>query len=260
MGTAMILRATLLALACVVSLGVADRARAAEGGAHPIEMEWHFNGLFGQFDRAAAQRGLQVYREVCSACHALEFVAFRNLAELGFTEEEVRAVATQYTVTDGPNDAGEMFERPAIPSDYFPAPFANEQAARAANNGAYPPNLSLITKARANGPDYVYSLLVGYEEPPADAEAPEGMHFNTYFPSQWIAMAQPLYDDGVTYTDGTAATIDQMAYDTVNFLHWAAEPKLEVRKSTGLKVMLFLIALTALFYATKRKIWADVAH
>jgi cytochrome c1 len=251
---------TRLAVAIVLALGLAGPARAAGEAVEPLDVDWHFQGLFGQFDRAAAQRGLQVYREVCAACHALEFVAFRTLEDLGYSEDQVKALAAEYTVTDGPNDQGEMFDRPARPSDNFPPPYPNEPAARAANGGAYPPNLSLITKAREDGPSYVYSLMLGYTEAPAEEEAREGMYYNKYFPSHWLAMPQPLYEEGVTYTDGTPATIEQMSYDVVNFLHWAAEPKLEARKSTGLSLLLFLIALTALLYMTKRKIWAQVEH
>ena len=166
-------------------------AQIAEAPA-PIEVDWQHDGLFGTFDRAAAQRGFQVYREVCSACHGLTFVNFRNLVALGFSEEQVRALAAEYTVTDGPDDSGEMFERPAVPADPIPPPYPNPQAARVANGGALPPELSLITKARAGGTDYVYSLLVGYEEPPADVEPREGLYYNAYFPGHWIAMPQPL--------------------------------------------------------------------
>ena len=222
----------------------------------PIEMDWQHDGFFGTFDRAAAQRGFQVYREVCAACHGLTFVAFRNLMDLGFSEEQVRALAAEFTVTDGPDDTGEMFERPAVPADPIPPPYPNDQAARVANGGALPPELSLITKARAEGTDYVYSLLVGYEEPPADVEPREGLYYNAFFPGHWIAMPPPLFDDQVTYADGTQATIPQMAADVTTFLTWAGEPTLEQRKQSGLKAMLFLIVFTGLCYATMRKVWA----
>jgi ubiquinol-cytochrome c reductase cytochrome c1 subunit len=225
----------------------------------PIAVSWPHDGMFGTFDRAAAQRGFQVYREVCSACHGLTYVAFRNLAALGFSEEQVRALAAEYTVTDGPDDTGEMFERPAVPADPIPPPYPNPQAARAANGGALPPELSLITKARANGPDYLFSLMVGYEEPPADVETPEGMYYNAYFPGHWIAMPPPLQEGIVAYADGTEATVPQMAADVTTFLTWAGEPTLEQRKQSGLKVMLFLIVFTGLCYATMRNVWAD-AH
>jgi ubiquinol-cytochrome c reductase cytochrome c1 subunit len=224
----------------------------------PVHVKWHHDGLFGTFDRASAQRGFQVYREVCSACHGLTFVAFRNLTDLGFSAEQIEALAAEYTVTDGPNDEGDMFERPARPSDPIPPPYPNPQAARVANGGALPPELSLITKARAGGTDYVYSILTGYEEQPADAQAPEGLHYNAYFPGHWIAMPPPLSDGAVTYADGTEATVPQMAEDVATFLTWAGEPTLEQRKQTGLKVTLFLIVFSGLTYATMRKVWSGV--
>jgi ubiquinol-cytochrome c reductase cytochrome c1 subunit len=216
--------------------------------------------MFGSFDRAATQRGLQVYREVCAACHGLEYVAFRNLASLGYSEDDIKAIAAEYTVTDGPNDEGEMFERPGLPFDHVPGPYPNEAAAAAANGGKAPPDLSLIAKAREGGQDYVYSLLTGYEEPPADVEVPDGGHFNAFFPGHIIAMPPPLSDDQVTYADGTGATVSQMSRDVTQFLMWAAEPKLEERKGTGIKVILFLVVVTGLTFALKRRIWADVPH
>ena len=232
---------------------------AAVGEVAPIEVDWQHEGLFGTFDRAAAQRGLQVYREVCSACHGLTYVAFRNLMALGFSEDQVRALAAEYSVEDGPDDEGEMFERPAVPADPIPPPYPNPQAARVANGGALPPELSLITKARADGSDYLYSLLVGYEDPPADVEEREGLYYNAFFPGHWIAMPPPLFEGMVEYADGTEATVPQMAADVTTFLTWAGEPTLEQRKQTGLKVMLFLIVFTGLCYATMRKVWA-AAH
>jgi ubiquinol-cytochrome c reductase cytochrome c1 subunit len=249
-------------LGLVAALGlplVFGSAEAAEEAAPLLHRSWSHDGVFGTFDRAAAQRGLQVYREVCGGCHGLRFVAFRNLTDLGLTEEEVKALAEQYEITDGPNDEGEMFDRPGRPSDRFPSPYPNEQAARAANGGTYPPDLSLITKARFGGSDYVYSLMLGFEEPPADAEARVNMYYNIYFPGDWIGMPPPLTEGVIEYADGTPATVEQMASDVAVFLTWAGEPTLEARKQTGLKVMLFLIVLTALLYAAKRKVWAD-AH
>jgi ubiquinol-cytochrome c reductase cytochrome c1 subunit len=233
-------------------------AQIAEAPA-PIEVNWPHEGVFGTFDRAAAQRGFQVYRDVCSACHGLTYVSFRNLADLGFSEDQVRALAAEYTVTDGPDDTGEMFERPAVPADPIPPPYPNPQAARAANGGALPPELSLITKARPEGSDYVYSVLVGYDEPPADVEPREGLYYNLFFPGHWIAMPPPLQEGLVAYADGTEATVPQMAADVTTFLTWAGEPTLEQRKQTGLKAMLFLIVFTGLSYATMRKVWAH-AH
>ncbi len=235
----------------------APSAQAAEGTALPHQ-SWSFDGIFGSFDRAAMQRGLQIYREVCAGCHGLKRIAFRNLTDLGYGEEEIKAFASEATIVDGPDDEGEMFEREGRPPDYFPSPFPNDKAAAAANGGAAPPDLSLMAKARKGGPDYIYALLTGYEDPPADFELMEGLNYNPYFPGNQIAMAAPLDDDAVEYADGTEASLDQMSKDVANFLMWTAEPSLEVRKRTGVKVILFLIVLTALFYAVKRKIWSDL--
>jgi ubiquinol-cytochrome c reductase cytochrome c1 subunit len=257
-------RSALRALALLGALAVAKPALAAgEHGATAALPHVHFNfsGIFGTVDRSAAQRGFLVYKEVCAACHGLRLVSYRNLAELGFSDAEVRAIAAAVTVTDGPNDEGQMFERPGRPSDRFRSPFANENAARAANNGAAPPDFSVITKAREEGPRYIYALLTGYADPPSDMQMGEGMHYNRYFPGFQIAMAAPLREEGqVEYADGTKATVEQMSYDLVSFLQWAAEPEMEARKRLGTKIMLFLIVLLGLAYATKRKIWAKVAH
>jgi ubiquinol-cytochrome c reductase cytochrome c1 subunit len=246
------------ALAAFVSAGASQTVAAAEAEVAPPDLEWSFEGPFGTYDRAAMQRGLQVYREVCSVCHGLDYVAFRNLADLGYDEEAIEAIAAEYLITDGPNDEGEMFEREGRPSDYFPAPFPNEKAAAFANGGAAPPDLSLIAKARAGGPDYLHALLTGYVEPPADFDLSPGTNYNLYFPGQQIAMAQPLYEDSVVYADGTPATVDQMSRDVTHFLMWAAEPNLEDRKGMGIKVLIFLVVFTGVLYAAKRKIWSDV--
>lgn len=257
----MSIKKTLLA-ATLLAAGVGLAAQPASAAGEAVELlqkDWPHEGIFGKYDKAAAQRGLQVYREVCAGCHGLSFIAFRNFADLGFSEDEVKALAEEYTVTDGPDDLGDMFERPGKPFDRVPSPFPNENAARASNGGAYPLDLSLIAKARADGTNYVYSLTLGYsDEPPADIEIGEGMNYNAYFPGHQIAMAQPLYEESVEYADGTPATLEQHATDVATFLTWAAEPKLEERKGMGLKVMLFLVILTGLFYATKRKIWSDL--
>jgi ubiquinol-cytochrome c reductase cytochrome c1 subunit len=239
-------------------LGLAGPAWAVGESVTPIDRSWSTDGIFGTFDRAALQRGLQVYREVCQSCHGLGYLSFRNLDELGFSAEEVQAIAADYVVNDGPDDTGLMFERPGRPSDPFPPPFPNDAAARTANGGALPPDVSLIVKARAGGADYLYSLLVGYAEPPADVEVPDGLYYNTYFPGHLIAMPPPLFPDQVSYADGTPATVAQMASDVTQFLHFAAEPKLEERKQTGLKAMLFLVVFAGIFYAYKRKIWSDL--
>ena len=223
-------------------------------------MKWTFDGLFGSFDRAALRRGFQVYTEVCAACHSLRLVHYRNLAEIGFSEDQVKAIAAEVEVTDGPDAEGEMFDRPGRPSDRFVSPFANDNAARAANNGALPPDLSLVAKSRIGGPDYLYGLMVGYREAPAEMEMSEGMEYNAYFPGHQIAMPAPLSEDQVEYADGTEATVSQMAKDVTNFLVWAAEPELEERKRMGVKIVLFLILLTGMLYAVKRAIWSDVPH
>ena len=238
-------------------------APAQEATPALAKQAWPFEGVFGAFDRASAQRGFQVYNEVCSNCHALHLVAYGDLGAdgpgggLGFSLEEVKAVAAAKQVPDT-NDQGEPITRPALPADHFVSPFANEKAARATNNGALPPDLSLIVKAREGGPDYLYDLLTGYKEPPPDMKMGEGMNYDEFFPGHQIAMPQPLNDNSVTFADGTPATLDQEAYDVVNFLAWAAEPTLEDRHRTGIKVIVFLLAMTGILYAGKRRIWAAV--
>ncbi|MCC9620568.1 cytochrome c1 [Thalassospira sp. MA62] len=236
-------------------------ASAAEGGPTPAAQDWSWKGLFGTYDRAQLQRGFQVYKNICSGCHSLDFIAFRNLEAIGFNEDQIKAIASEYDIEDGPNDDGEMFTRSGIPSDYFPAPFPNAKAAGAANGGAVPPDLSLVAKARLHGPDYIFALLTGYEdEAPEDFDLAEGKYYNHYFPGHQISMAPPLYDEAVEYTDGTPMTVEQHAHDIVAFLNWTAQPELEARKALGMKVILFLIVLTAMMYALKRKIWRDVEH
>lgn len=249
--------AILAAAAALFGLAHAPAAQAAEIPSVPAR-DWSFSGLFGTFDRAKQQRGLQTYREVCAACHGLRLVAFRHLSALGYDEDEIRAIAADYQIEDGPDGDGEMFMRPGLASDRYPSPFPNENAARAANGGAYPPDLSLITKARKGGPDYLYALLTGYQDPPGDFQLMEGMYYNAYFPGHQIAMAPPLMEGAVTYADGTPATVSQMAEDLSYFLTWTAEPYLEQRKQMGMKVILFLLVFTGLLYAAKRKIWADL--
>jgi ubiquinol-cytochrome c reductase cytochrome c1 subunit len=222
----------------------------------PPRQEWSFDGVFGTYDRAALQRGFQVWKQVCSVCHPVEHLYFRDLAEIGFSEDEVKALAATYQVTDGPNDKGEMYQRPGRPSDHIPAPFPNDQAARAANNGALPPDHSLIVKARDDGPNYVYALLNGYVPAPAGFQLLSGMYYNEYFPGNQIAMPPPLSANAVTYADGTPATVPQMAHDVVVFLTWASDPNLEERHRIGFKVFFFLIVTTGVFYAAKRKIWS----
>ncbi len=242
-------------LSALVTLSLAGYA-LANGSEKPLKhVDWAFDGIFGKVDKPSAQRGFQIYKEVCSACHGLKRVAFRNLQDIGFSEGEVKALAAGYQIHDGPNDAGDMFDRPGKPSDYFPSPFANDNAARASNGGALPPDLSLIVKARHDGGNYVYSILTGYGDAPADVHMAEGMHYNAYFPGNQIAMPAPLSDDRVSYEDGTKATLDQEARDVVTFLQWAAEPEMEARKEMGLKVLAFLFIFTAFAYIAKRNLW-----
>lgn len=228
---------------------------------HPKPLKLASDGPFGKFDRQQLQRGFQVYKEVCSACHSMNYVALRSLGDLGFTEPEVKALAKQFQVPSIDPNTGEPTTRPGIPSDHFPAPYANEVAARAANNNAYPPDLSLMTKARHNGAAYVHSLLTGYSDPPKDLPAEnrpgEGLHYNRYFANLNIAMAPPLVSDGqLTYADGTEATIDQMAQDVAAFLVWTAEPKLEARHRAGVGVVIFLIITSVLSFLAYRNVWS----
>jgi ubiquinol-cytochrome c reductase cytochrome c1 subunit len=246
-----------LALAAALAALAAGPAAAAEEPALP-HVAWSFDGLFGTYDKAALKRGFEVYRQVCSNCHAMHLLAYRDLGDIGYTPDEVKEIAASVQITDGPNDAGEMYERPGRASDRFRSPFANDAAARAANNGALPPDLSLMAKARVGGPDYIHAILTGYGDPPADMKMQEGMNYNQYFPGHQIAMPAPLADGTATYPDGTKATLDQETKDVADFLMWAAEPKLDARKHMGVKVMLFLVALALMLYAVKRKVWAAV--
>jgi len=251
------IKATLLVMAMSLTFA-AGPVIAAEGIKLPAR-NWSFTGMFGTFDRGSQQRGLQVYLEVCASCHSLRLLAYRNLAGIGFSEDQIKAIAAEAEVTDGPNEEGEMFDRPARPSDRFASPFPNDNAARASNNGALPPDLSLMVKARKGGVDYLHALLTGYkEEPPAGFTLGDGMNYNTYFAGHQIAMAPPIADDAVEYADGTKATAKQIATDISTFLAWTAEPELEERKRLGIKVLLFLIVLTAMLYAVKRQIWKDL--
>jgi ubiquinol-cytochrome c reductase cytochrome c1 subunit len=273
---------TLLAigLVCAISFGAGSAAFAAEYAPPPPRLKWSFSGPFGKFDKGQLQRGLKVYREVCQACHSLNLVAFRTLGQsgaLGFSEGQIKTLAGEYQITDGPNDTGEMFQRPGRPSDYFPKIFANEQAARATHNGALPVDLSVIAKARTyevgfpgflidivrqyqeNGVDYLHALLTGYENPPAGVELPPTQFWNKYYPGNRIAMRPPLEDNRVEYSDGTPQTVDQYSRDVTAFLMWAAEPHLEARKRIGFQVIIFLIVFAGLAYFTKKKVWAS-AH
>lgn len=283
------------ATAAVIGLGVglgslaavaAEEEHAGEPTHFPIRkpayVDWSFAGVFGTFDRGQLQRGYKVYKEVCASCHSMNLVKFRNLAEPGgpgFTEEQVKTLAAEYTIIDGVDDTGEPLERAREPKDPFPAPFPNEQAARASNGGAYPPDFSLIAKARAvergfpwfvldvfwpyqeQGPDYIHALLTGYEDPPEGMEIPEGQYYNPYFiAGKSLAMAPPLSDEVVEYTDGTPMTVDQYAKDVSAFLMWAAEPHLEARKKLGFHTLLYLVVFAALLGLAKRKVWSNEPH
>ena len=223
------------------------------------QLNWTFSGILGTFDRASQQRGLQVYKEVCSGCHGMRLLAYRNLKSIGYNDDEIKAFAAENSVNTI-NDDGEVVERPARPSDKFVSPYPNDKAARAANGGAYPPDLSLIVKARPDGANYLHALLTGYVDAPAEKKVPDGMYYNKYYSGNLIGMPQPLYDDGVEYADGTKATPDQMAKDVTAFLAWASEPEMEDRKRLGISVMLFLLLLTALSYFAMKQIWAPIKN
>jgi len=249
------------ALACALVLTVAAAPARAAGELPPVAaQEWSFNGVFGTFDRAAVQRGFKVYKDVCAACHSLKYVAFRNLTSIGFSEAEARAIAAEYTVDGGFDDAGDPTTRPARLSDRIPSPYGNDNAARAANGGSLPPDLSLMTKARVNGPDYMYALLTGYVPPPAGVTVPDGQYYNAAFPGHLLAMPQPINEGQVEYADGTPTTVSQMSKDVTYFLHWAAEPNLEARHQLGLQVLAFLLLLTILFWFVKKRVWKDMEH
>ncbi len=252
------IRHSLKALAVITVLLAAPAARAAGEAIALPATRFSFDGIFGTFDRASAQRGFQIYAQVCATCHSMRLVAYRNLRELGLTEAEVRAIAATVQILDGPNDEGQMVERPGIPSDRFRRPYANDAAARAANNGALPPDLSVLTKARPGGARYLYALLTGYADPPAGVTLGQGMSYNRYFPGHQIAMVPPLNEGQVEFHDGTRGTVEQMARDVTTFLAWAAEPELETRRAMGVRFLLFLSILGGLAYAVKRKIWANV--
>jgi ubiquinol-cytochrome c reductase cytochrome b/c1 subunit len=268
-----------LALALVAAL-CGGRALAQEAEAPPRE-HWSFSGPFGLYEQAELQRGFKVYREVCSNCHSLKLISFRNLADPGgpgFNEAQAASIAASFQVNDGPNDQGEMFKRPGKISDYFPPTFANDQAARAALGGKLPPDMSDLAKARGyewgfprfvfdaftmyqeDGPDYIHAILVGYADAPAGFALPPGGQYNKYFPGHAIGMPKPLSDGQVEYTDGTPATVDQYSRDVSAFLMWAAEPTLDARKRLGFQVMVFLFVFTGLLYFTKKRVWHDVLH
>lgn len=261
-------------LATVVSaILFANGANAAEGGSHPERNDYTSAGIFGKLDIPSLQRGLQVYVEVCSACHSMDLVAFRTLEDIGYNEDEIKAIAVEYEYEDTFDDDGELITRPGIPADYFPAPFANEKQARASNGGALPPDFSTLVKAREHlsffpwastyGEDYVVALMTGYhdevpETAPEGFELTPGLYYNDYFAGHSIAMAPPLFDEMVEYADGTEASVHQMAYDVANFMAWASDPTMQERKEMGLRVMIFMFVFVILLYYTNKRIWKKV--
>jgi ubiquinol-cytochrome c reductase cytochrome c1 subunit len=251
------MRKAVSAVVGLAALVLGATGAAAESDTPLPHVNWSFSGPFGTYDRRALQHGFEIYQNVCSACHSLNLVHYHDLSALGYTDEQIKAIAAQKQVADI-NDAGQPIQRPARPSDAFVAPFPNEKAARAANNGALPPDQSLLVKAREGGADYIYGILTDYATPPADLKVPDGMYYDKMFPSDTheFAMPQPLQDGSVTYDDGTKPSLDQEAADVTTFLAWAADPTMEERKQTGAKVIIFLVVLTLVLYAAKRKIWA----
>jgi ubiquinol-cytochrome c reductase cytochrome c1 subunit len=256
------LQGAAIAVTAAVTLPLAAPVAQAQEAAAEVPLlkgDWSFDSMFGTIDMKAAQHGLQIYKEVCSNCHGLYEMSYRNIAALGYSEEQVKNFAAQYQVNDIGDD-GSVIQRPAKPSDKFVRPFPNEKAARAANNGAYPPDLALIEKSREGGANYVFSILQGYKDAPADVKLADGQYYNIYFAAggQKIGMPQPLTDGAVTFDNGDPNDLKSEAHDVATFLAWAAEPEQDARKRLGVKVMLFLIVLTGALYYSKRKIWAKV--
>jgi ubiquinol-cytochrome c reductase cytochrome c1 subunit len=247
---------SIIILFCVTSANVISAEKVKY-----LKTDWTFKGLFGKFDRASLQRGYQVYTEVCAACHSMKYLSYRNLSEKGgpeFSVAQAKAIAASFEVTDGPNSDGEMFNRPGKLSDKFVMPYENVKAAEAANGGAYPPDMSVLVKARGGGVDYIYSLLQGYEEAPSGMILDEGVHYNKYMYGNKIKMSAPLSDGIIDYSDGTNASVEQMSKDVTTFLMWAAEPSLEARHQMGFKAIVYLIILTILVYFSMKRIWSRI--
>jgi len=241
--------------AAAVAAALDDSVRA-DLVLHTPKLPWNHNGYLDSLDHASIRRGYQVYKQVCSACHSMRFIAFRNLVEVCYSEDEAKELAADCMIVDGPNDSGEMFERPGKLSDYFPKPYDNDQAAAAANNGAIPPDLSFIALARHGREDYIYHLLTSYCDPPAGIELMDGQHFNPYYPGGAIGMAAPLYNEIIEYDDGTPATQSQLAKDVATFLTWAASPEHDLRKKMGIKALTMLALLAIPSYYIKRSKWS----
>ena len=248
---------TLLVYSSIILALFLKNSLAAEGGKKPEKFDFEFNNFYGTIDKNSAQRGLQIYLEVCSSCHGLKYLAYRNLSGLGYNKDQINKIAAQFLTDDLPNDDGEILKRKAVYSDSFVDPYPNKNLAKAANNGAYPPDLTLMVKARKDGANYLRSLLLGYEEAPGNFDVGEG-YYNKYMAGNVIAMPQPLYGEDVEYMDGTKATLNQEVLDLVTFLTWASMPELEERRSAGIKVVLFLIVMTFLFYLSYKKIWREI--
>ena len=247
---------SIIILSCLTSANVISAEKVEY-----LKTDWTFKGLFGKFDRASLQRGYQVYTEVCAACHSMKYLSYRNLSEKGgpeFSVAQAKAIAASFEVTDGPNADGDMFQRPGKLSDKFVMPYENVKAAEAANGGAYPPDMTVLVKARGGGVDYIYSLLQGYEEAPSGITLDDGVHYNKYMYGNKIKMSAPLSDDIVEYSDRTKATVEQMSKDVTTFLMWAAEPSLEARHQMGFKAIIYLIILTILVYFSMKRIWSRV--
>ena len=249
---------TLLVLAIIT---LSTKPSISAEAIKPLKVDWSFKGLTGKFDRASLQRGYQVYKEVCSSCHSMKYLSYRNLGEKGgpeFTLDEVKSIAASFEVQDGPDSQGEMFIRPGRPSDKFVSPYPNMNASMAANGGAYPPDMSVLVKARSGGANYIYSVLMGYEEKPEGFIIDDGVYYNKYMSGNKIKMSKPLVEGIIEYTDGTLATEDQMAKDVTTFLTWAAEPELEARHKLGIKVLIYLILLSTLVYLSMKRIWSRI--
>lgn len=245
----------------VLALSTALPMAHAQEAEEPAKQDWSFNGAFGTYDKASLQRGFEIYRTVCSACHSMNLVAYHDLSGIGYNEAEIKAIAASVSVPDDPNDQGEIVDRPGRPSDRFKPPFANSKAAQAANNGALPPDQSLIVRGRKYGPDYVYALLNGYkDQAPEGDNMPDGMYYNVAFPGHHIAMPPPLTDDSVAYSDGTKATLQQEAKDIATFLNWTSDPTLDQRHRLGARVIIFLVVLSTVMYFVKRKVWSRIEH
>ena len=245
----------------LIMVGLSGEITLAEDKKKLLKTDWTFKGFTGKFDRASLQRGYQVYNEVCASCHSMKYLHYRNLAQPGgpeFSEEQAKIIASQFEVEDGPNSEGDMFQRAARLSDNFVSPYPNDESAKAANGGAYPPDMSVLVKARKGGADYIYSLLLGYDDPPTSITLDDGVYYNTFMSGNKIKMANPLSENIVEYSDGTPSTEEQMAKDVVTFLAWAAEPHLEARHKMGFKVILYLFIISILVYFSMKKIWSRV--